>query len=271
MAAGALTTQCATTRSAVLARAKEYCQLSNHIGAIANTKEGRELKQRLLNERVHPMYHPDVDMFGLVGKEEVVPAVNDFFLDTYADGLRFEGLLNGNVELPAGWEDTVFVDDIDTRVTFEFAKYWSKDGKLVVVRGSESIDFEQIEDVWYAKRFAYVVKPGEPKEVVQDSVYMLTVHVTFPDAINRDKWLGEVAKLAQSVQRDEPLCLTFSVSHDEKDPLKVLLLERYASKSAFEAHKQTDAFKQFVQALSSIERQVNASYLAESTTVGFNR
>lgn len=219
------------------------------------------------------MYHPDVDMFGLVGKDDVVPAVDDFFLNKYTEGLRFESVLNGNVARPEGWENSLFVNDNHASVTFDFARYWNHDGKQLVVRGTESVDFEQVGDEWLAKRFAYVTgkEPGEPEEVAQTGVYMLTVHVNFPDALNRDKWLGEVAKLAQSVQRDEPGCIMFSVSHDVKDPLKVLLLERYVNKAAFEAHKETDAFKQFVQALSSIERQVNASYLTESSAVGFSR
>ena len=101
-------------------------------------------------------------------------------------------------------------------------------------------------------------------------LYMLTVHVSFPDEANRDEWLVQVDKLARSAKEDEPGCLTFSVSHDQSDPLKLLLLERYVDKAAFETHKQTDAFKAFVKALSSIERQVSASYLTESTTVGFS-
>ena len=77
-------------------------------------------------------------------------------------------------------------------------------------------------------------------------------------------------ELARSVQRDESGCLTFSVSHDEHDPLKLLLLERYVDKAAFEAQKQTGAFRAFVGALASIERQVSASYLTESASVGFS-
>lgn len=271
MAAGISTSQCATTRAAVLSRAKEYCELSNLIGAMPNTAEGLESKKKLLYARVHPMYHQDVDMFGLVGKDDVVPAVDDFFLNSYPEALRFESVLNGNVDRPAGWEDALFKDANDTKVTFDFARYWRKDGKNLVMRGAESVEFEQVGDTWYAKRFAYVTNPGEPEEVAQSSIYTLTVHVTFPDASNRDKWVAEVSKLAQSVQREEPLCLTFSVAHDEQDPLKLLLLERYTNKAAFDAHKQTEAFKKFVQALSGIERQVSASYFTESSAVGFSR
>lgn len=259
----------AARRAAVLARAQEYCALSNQIGSFPDTDEGLRMKRKLLHERVHPMYHPDVDMFGLVGKDKVVAAVDEFFLKTYADRLRFESVLNGNVDMPPDWQDNIFGSDGDTQLTFEFARSWYQNGKQLKVRGVESVQFEKVGDAWLAKRFAFIKQPGEPEEVIAAGAYMLTVHVTFPDAINRDKWLSEVSKLAQAAQQDEPGCLTFSAAQDEKDPLKMLLLERYVDKAAFEAHKRTDAFKAFVQALPSIDRKVDASYFTES--IGFNR
>merc|ERR1719336_89270 len=121
----------------------------------------------------------------------------------------------------------------------------------MVVHGKESIEFEKVGDIWLAKRFSYVQKPPPPVAI---GPYVLTVHVSFPDEENMSLWLQCVQELASSVHRDEPGCLTFSVSHDTKDPLKVLLLERYVDRHAFEIHKRTDAFKSFVQSLKSIKR-----------------
>ena len=67
-------------------------------------------KKKLLDARVHPMYHQDVDMFGLVGKDNVVPAVDEFFLKTYADGLRFESVLNGQVSININQYQLILID-----------------------------------------------------------------------------------------------------------------------------------------------------------------
>lgn len=97
----------AAVRFAVLARAREYCQVSNLIGALPNSPAGRAQKKQLLDDRLHTMLHPEVDMFGLVGEAQVRPAVDTFFLETYPDSLRWESVLNGNVVVSAADEAIV--------------------------------------------------------------------------------------------------------------------------------------------------------------------
>lgn len=46
---------------------------------------------------------------------------------------------------------------------------------------------------------------------------------------------------AAGMSRQEPGCLRFEVYHSQDDPAKLLLVERWESKEAWEAHKEREA------------------------------
>lgn len=292
-----------------LERAKEYCALSNQIGALPNDEEGKKNKKALLDSRFYPMYDQEVDMFGLVGKKPVVAAVEFFFLESYPDSLRYDTALNGNA-----FVDESFGGAHELHVRFVFARYWRDGDKWLVSRGAESIDFVEKDGHLLASKFTYIphsfsngvpqLQPTKPAELLaapaechaeilpeqkcrklenhQDArkdaatkaklgAYALYVVAQFPDTDNRDKWLGAVNRLASHAEEHEPDTLSFYVAFDEQDSLKLHLTERYTDKAAFVAHKGTDAFKHFLAELEGIKRTVQASYNIENPSFGFQR
>ena len=86
----------------------------------------------------------------------------------------------------------------------------------------------------------------------------------------KDGKADDVARLASEMishSRSEPGCRLFMVNRSVDDPRKFLLYEQFADKAAFEAHTQTQAFKDIVlaQIVPLLETRVRDIYeLVES-------
>ena len=77
---------------------------------------------------------------------------------------------------------------------------------------------------------------------------MFAVVVTFkikPGMINQ--FMPLILENARASQQNEPGCHQFDVCTDEAQPDSVFLYETYTDLAAFEAHQQTEHYKQFGQ------------------------
>ncbi|RDI69509.1 putative quinol monooxygenase [Halopelagius longus] len=74
---------------------------------------------------------------------------------------------------------------------------------------------------------------------------MIVVHATFPiDPDNREQALELARKLAEH-SRDEDGIVEYRVTTDIDDPNVLRFVERYENEEAFEAHAETDHFREF--------------------------
>ena len=66
--------------------------------------------------------------------------------------------------------------------------------------------------------------------------------------------------------RDEPTCREFQVLNDEQDPEIIFLYEVYENTAAFEAHRETPHFKNFLETANEMiaEREVQRCTLMHS-------
>jgi quinol monooxygenase YgiN len=74
----------------------------------------------------------------------------------------------------------------------------------------------------------------------------ILVIVTWDTGDNTDQVLAHLPLLVNAC-RAEPGCLAFDVARDIESPHLFRLTERYASLDAFEAHRTSDHFHQYMQ------------------------
>jgi quinol monooxygenase YgiN len=78
---------------------------------------------------------------------------------------------------------------------------------------------------------------------------MIVLHAAFPiDPEKRDEALDLIADLAEE-SRAEPGMIDYRPTTDVGDPNLIRFFERYEDEAAFEAHSQTDHFREFAAAL----------------------
>ena len=78
---------------------------------------------------------------------------------------------------------------------------------------------------------------------------MLVIHATFPiDADSRDEALDLITSLAEQ-SRDEDGVIDYRVATDIENPNVFRFFERYENEPAFEAHAETEHFREFEEAL----------------------
>ncbi|NOX52865.1 MAG: antibiotic biosynthesis monooxygenase [Planctomycetes bacterium] len=67
------------------------------------------------------------------------------------------------------------------------------------------------------------------------------------------------------LSREEPGCLRFEVYHSQKDPKVFLLIERWESEEALDAHRQAKAYQEIYkpQVLPRVDRVSHPSTLVE--------
>ncbi|PRW33870.1 ribosome-binding factor A [Chlorella sorokiniana] len=76
--------------------------------------------------------------------------------------------------------------------------------------------------------------------------YILTVHLGFQNAADRDEVLAAFHPLAEHVRANEEGTITYQWLQSDSDPLKCLILERYTSKQYLDdVHCQSEPFKAF--------------------------
>lgn len=85
-----------------------------------------------------------------------------------------------------------------------------------------------------------------PTRPQQRLAFVLVVRLRFRSVTERDAWLREWAPLAAAVRRDEPRTLSFELSISDRDPTRVVVIERYASRADYvQTHRSTAAFAEF--------------------------
>jgi quinol monooxygenase YgiN len=77
----------------------------------------------------------------------------------------------------------------------------------------------------------------------------------FANELYRVQFLEDFAPLAAYVRENEPLTLAYEALQSDQDPLKILILERYADKEhAFlQVHRSSKAFLEFRPKLKSMQ------------------
>ena len=106
------------------------------------------------------------------------------------------------------------------------------------------------------------------------NIFSLMVELQFSDEAARDAFLTDIAPLAQAVRDTEPGTLAYQVMQSDKDPLHVLMMERYTEKehAYLRVHKQSDAFVAFrpkLQALQDAGKVTLSGHSYTDTAVGF--
>eukprot|EP00565_Helicotheca_tamesis_P006489 CAMPEP_0185732040 /NCGR_PEP_ID=MMETSP1171-20130828/14758_1 /TAXON_ID=374046 /ORGANISM="Helicotheca tamensis, Strain CCMP826" /LENGTH=134 /DNA_ID=CAMNT_0028401425 /DNA_START=146 /DNA_END=550 /DNA_ORIENTATION=- len=85
--------------------------------------------------------------------------------------------------------------------------------------------------------------------------FSLIVTLKFKSKQHKDQFLIDVTPLASYIQKHEPTTLAYNVLLSDKDPLQVLLIERYEDKeNAFlNIHRSSEEFQEFRSKLKAME------------------
>lgn len=76
--------------------------------------------------------------------------------------------------------------------------------------------------------------------VSHQAVHVLLCEFGFASKADRDSFSASWAPLARRVHRDEPNCLSYEMCNDNSDDTKVIIYERYVSKSDLDgAHQES--------------------------------
>jgi quinol monooxygenase YgiN len=95
-------------------------------------------------------------------------------------------------------------------------------------------------------------------------MFCINVWLTVKDPDHTEAVRGLLAEAVRWT-RAEPGCLRFEVYHSESDPLKFLLVERWAQKSDWETHRTAKAFSEIYapKVLPLVNREPHISTLVE--------
>lgn len=96
--------------------------------------------------------------------------------------------------------------------------------------------------------------------------FSLIVNLEFKEEAFKDQFLKDIAPLAKYVKDDEPDTLAYEVLVSDKDPLKVLILERYKDKERafFEVHRNSVPFQEFRPKLKAMMDEGHVTMTGES-------
>lgn len=79
-----------------------------------------------------------------------------------------------------------------------------------------------------------------------DRTFTLSVTLNFRDAEMKHKYLSLLAGYARYVEEHEPTTLTYKIMQSDKDPLEMLLFERYVNKNAYlNIHRTSPEFLRY--------------------------
>jgi quinol monooxygenase YgiN len=99
---------------------------------------------------------------------------------------------------------------------------------------------------------------------------MLVVHATFPiDPDSRDEALDLIEPLAEQSRQEDGI-IDYRVATDIDDSNVFRFFEQYEDGAAFEAHSETDHFREFEEALPELladEPEVTRFDVADASTV----
>mmetsp|Transcript_4956 Transcript_4956/g.14371 ORF Transcript_4956/g.14371 Transcript_4956/m.14371 type:complete len:177 (-) Transcript_4956:304-834(-) len=88
-------------------------------------------------------------------------------------------------------------------------------------------------------------------------VFSLLVTANFDSVEHKDEFLKDFGPYAQYVKTHEPTTLAYEVLLSDKDPLQVLILERYQDKdhAYLQVHRSSDEFQAFRPKLKAMQDQ----------------
>lgn len=123
-------------------------------------------------------------------------------------------------------------------------------------------------------RHVSVDRRGKVGRNGRKDTFSLVVTISFSNESVRDNFLEDVRPLCKYVKTSELQTLSYEVAISDRDPLKILLLERYEEKESAYAdiHKSSDAFQTFRGKLKTMQGSglatvEGASYI--ETGIGF--
>ena len=92
----------------------------------------------------------------------------------------------------------------------------------------------------------------------------LTIQLRFKDVATRDEFLKSWGVLARYVRDYEPFCLLFEAIQSDKDPLLLIVDERYTDKDVYGKHRSSDAFNVFRPQMQKLQDAGRLQVLGES-------
>ncbi|GBF91913.1 hypothetical protein Rsub_04637 [Raphidocelis subcapitata] len=96
-------------------------------------------------------------------------------------------------------------------------------------------------------------------------VFVLSVTLAFPSEAELEAFLTVWRPLAEYVKRNEPRTLSFELCHADNDPLKIMVYERYVSKSDYtEVHRSSGPMRAFKEATAGMKFTVTGQSFYES-------
>ncbi|CAL1126389.1 unnamed protein product, partial [Cladocopium goreaui] len=97
------------------------------------------------------------------------------------------------------------------------------------------------------------------KEKGYEGAWSLTIQLRFKDVATRDEFLKSWGVLARYVRDYEPFCLLFEAIQSDKDPLLLIVDERYTDKDVYGKHRSSDAFNVFRPQMQKLQDAGDAS------------
>eukprot|EP00928_Gymnodinium_smaydae_P064809 TRINITY_DN48069_c0_g1_i1.p1 TRINITY_DN48069_c0_g1~~TRINITY_DN48069_c0_g1_i1.p1 ORF type:complete len:174 (-),score=28.26 TRINITY_DN48069_c0_g1_i1:314-799(-) len=106
---------------------------------------------------------------------------------------------------------------------------------------------------------------GGRKKIVGEKAWTLSVQLRFTDEASRDAMLEAWAVIARFVRDEEPFCLSYEAVQSDKDPLLLIVNERYTSKKEYmDLHRSSAAFDEFRPKLKALQDAGKVSITGES-------
>jgi quinol monooxygenase YgiN len=110
----------------------------------------------------------------------------------------------------------------------------------------------------------------------KEPAFSLLVTLQFASDANRREFLELVEPLAAHVEKREPSTVSYAVLQSDRDPLKMLILERYRDKETayLQTHRSSAPFRTFRPQLQAMQEAGKVTVTGESfldTTTGFVR
>ena len=97
------------------------------------------------------------------------------------------------------------------------------------------------------------------------NAWSLTIQLRFKDTESRVEFLKHWAPLARYVRDAEPFCLLFEAIQSDKDPLLLIVDERYIDKNVYvEKHRSSAAFHAFRPHMQKLQDEAKVEVLGES-------
>ena len=98
------------------------------------------------------------------------------------------------------------------------------------------------------------------------ATFSLLVHLQFESQVYLDQFLTDIGPLLEYVEHHEPQTTLYKVMISDKDPLKVMLLERYRDKETayLQIHKSSKLFQEFRPKLAKLIEEKHVAMQGES-------